>query len=121
MERDILHKLGNSLTASLPTGKTIGFISDLSTEQNIIKWILKKYRHLCTRLGPSKIIWQNQHSKEISFPQNIGAGEYPCTLLERVAKISKKIDDRSPKVITVEKDKSVKIALDSEEINDSIH
>ena len=50
--RDILQKLGIRLTATKPTGKTIGIISDTSTEQNIIKWIFKKYSHICTRLSP---------------------------------------------------------------------
>ena len=54
MGRDILQQLGIYLTATKPTGRTIGLISDASTEQNIIKWIFKKYPHLCTRLGRSK-------------------------------------------------------------------
>ena len=37
MGRDILRQLGIQLTATKPTGKTIGLISDISTEQNIIK------------------------------------------------------------------------------------
>ena len=52
--RDILQQLGIYLTATKPTGKTIGLISDASTQQNIIKWLFKKYPHLCTRLGRSK-------------------------------------------------------------------
>ena len=65
MGRDILQQIGIYLTATKPTGKTIGLISDASTEQNIIKWIFKKYPHLCTRLGRSKTVWQSQHSKKI--------------------------------------------------------
>ena len=34
MGKDILHKLGIHLTASKPTGKTIGLISDTTIEQN---------------------------------------------------------------------------------------
>ena len=41
MGRDIIQQLGIYLTATKPTGKTIGLISDASTEQNIIKWISK--------------------------------------------------------------------------------
>ena len=62
--RDILQQLGIYLTATKPTGKTISLISDASTEQNIIKWIFKKYPHLCTRLGRSKTIWQSRLSKK---------------------------------------------------------
>ena len=49
MGRDILQQLGIYLTATKPTYKTIGLISDASTEQNIIKWLFKKYPRLCTR------------------------------------------------------------------------
>ena len=54
MGRNILRKLGITLTASKNTGKKILQISDTSIESNIIKWILKKYPKLCTRLGKSK-------------------------------------------------------------------
>ena len=54
MGRDILQQLGIHLTATKPTGKTIGLISDTSIEQNVIKWIFKKYPHFCTHLGRSK-------------------------------------------------------------------
>ena len=51
MGRDILRKLRIHLSASKPIGKTVGLISDTTIEQNIFKWIFKKYLHLCTRLG----------------------------------------------------------------------
>ena len=54
MGRDILHQLGLHLTASKPTGKTIGLKSDITIEQNIVKWIFRKNPHLCTRLGRSE-------------------------------------------------------------------
>ena len=62
--RDRLLILGISLTASKPTGKTIGYIAISSIVQDIIKWIFKKYPHLCARLGRSKI-----HS-QIKFQKN---------------------------------------------------
>ena len=65
MGRDILQQLGIHLTATKPIGKTIGQISDSSTEQNIIKWIFKKYPHLCTRLGRSK-----NHTAKSTFKED---------------------------------------------------
>ena len=49
MGRDILRKLGITLTTSKNTGKKVLHITDTSIEANIIKWILKKYPNLCTR------------------------------------------------------------------------
>ena len=47
--RDILQQLGIHLTATKPTGKTVGLISDTSIEQNILKWTFKKIpTPLCT-------------------------------------------------------------------------
>ena len=54
MGRDILRKLGITLTASKNTGKKVLQISDTPIESNIIKWTLKKYPKLCTQLGKSK-------------------------------------------------------------------
>ena len=65
MGRDILQQLGIFLTATKPIGKTINLVSDTSTEQNIIKWIFKKYPHLCTRLGRSK-----NHVAKSTFKEN---------------------------------------------------
>ena len=126
MGRDILQQLGIYLTATKPTVKTIGLISDASTEQNIIKWIFKKYPQLCTLLGRSKTIWQSQISMK-NLPQHKGR-RVPLHLLERVEQeLEKLIEDKqimrlekcsdeyfiSPVVFTVKKDKSVKIALES--------
>ena len=46
MGRDILTKLGITLSAQKKTGKTINLISNIQTEKNIIKWIFHKYPHL---------------------------------------------------------------------------
>ena len=136
MERDILRKLGVHLTASKPNGKTVVLISHTTIEQNIIKWIFKKYPHLCTRLGRSK-----NHDAKSTFKENFKPTQHngrivPLHLLERVEnekenfigdnqiKRLEKCSDEyfiSPVVITVKEDKSVKIALDSKELNDAIH
>ena len=136
MDRDILQQLGFHLTATKPTGKTIGLISDTSTEQNIIKWIFKNYPHLCTRLGRSK-----NHMAKSTFEENFTPTQHkgrrvPLHLLEsveqelenlmedkQITRLEKCSDEYfiSPVVITVKKDKCVKIALDSKEINDEMH
>ena len=136
MGRDILQQLGIYLTATKPTGKTIGLISDASTEQNIIKWIFKKYPHLCTRLGRSKNNMAKSTFKEKFTPTHHKGRRFPLHLLEQVEQeLEKLIEDKqimrlekcsdeyfiSPVVITVKKDKSVKIALDSKELNEVIH
>ena len=54
MGRDILRKLGITLTASKNAGKKEIHITDTSAESNIIKWILKQYPKLCKRLGKPK-------------------------------------------------------------------
>ena len=136
MGRDILQQLGIVLTATKPTGKIINLVSDTSTEQNIIKWIFKKYPHLCTRLGRSKNRVAKSTFKENFTPTQHKGRRVPLPLLERVEQeLEKLIEDKqimrlekcsdeyfiSPIVITVIKDKSVKIALDSKELNDAIH
>ena len=136
MARDVLRQLGIQLTATKPTGKTIGLISDISTEQNIIKWIFKEYPHLCTRLGRSKNDMAKSVFKENFTPTQHKGRRVPLHLLERVEQeLEKLIEDKqiirlekcsdeyfiSPVVITVKKDKSIKIALDSKELKDAIH
>ena len=134
--RDILQQLGIFLTATKPTGKTINLVSDTSTEQNIIKWIFKKYPHLCTRLGRSKNHVAKSTFKENFTPTQHKGRRVPLHLLERVEQeLEKLIEDKqimrlekwsdeyfiSPVVIIVKKDQSVKIALDSKELNDAKH
>ena len=136
MGRDILQQIGIYLRATKPTGQTIGLISDASTEQNIIKWIFKKYPHLCTRLERSKNHMAKSSFKEKFTPTQHKCRRVPLHLLERVEQVLEKlIEDKqimrlekcsdeyfiSPGVITVKKDKSVKIALDSKKLNDAIH
>ena len=136
MGRDILRKLGIHLSASKPIGKTVGLISDTTIEQNTIKWIFKKYPHLCTRLGRSKNHMTKSTFKENFSPTQHKGRRVPLHLLERFEKeLENLIEDKqikrlekcsdeyfiSPVVITVKKDKGVKIALDSKELNDAIH
>ena len=134
--RDILHKVGIHLTASKPTVKTIGLISDTTIEQTVIKCISKIYSHLYTRLGRSRNHMAKSTFKGNFRPRQHKGRRVPLHLLERVEKeLENLIEDKqimrlekcshecfiSPVIITVKKDKSVKIALDSKELNDTIH
>ena len=136
MGRDVLAELGITLKAEKPHGKQVHTILNIQTEKNIIKWIIQKYPHLCTRLGRSK-----NHIAKSLFRQNYTPSQHkgrrvPHHLLNKVElELKKLIDDGqiiklekcpddlfiSPVVITVKKDKSVKIALDSKKLNDAIH
>ena len=133
MGRDVLAKLGITLKAEKPHGKQIHTILNIQTEKNIIKWIFQKYPPLCTRL--------KNHIAKSLFRQNYTPSQHkgrrvPLHLLDKVElELKKLIDDGqiiksekcpddlfiSPVVITVKKDKSVKIALDSKKQNDAIH
>ena len=136
MGRDVLSTLGITLKAQKPQGKQIQKIFNIQTEKNIIKWIVHKYPHLCTRLG-----WSKNHIAKSVFKQNYTPSQHkgprvPLHLLDKVEnELKKLIDDGqtvkiekcpddlfvSRVVITVKKDKSVKIALDSKKLNDALH
>ena len=136
MGRDNLRKLETTLTASKNTGKKVLQISNTSKESNIIKWILKKYPKLCTRLGKSKNHMATPTMKKNFKPVHQKGRRIPLHLLDKVeAELKKLIQDKqknrldkcsdehfiSPVVITVKHDKIVKIALDSKKFNDAIH
>ena len=136
MGRDTLRRLGITLTARKNEGKKILHITDNTTETNIIKWILKKYPNLCTRLGKSKNQIAKPTLKENFKPVQQKGRRVPLHLLDKVeAELKKLIQDKqiikldrcsdehftSPVVVTVKHDKSVKIALDSKKLNDAIH
>ena len=108
----------------------------MKQKKNIIKWIFNKYPHLCTRLGKSKNHIAKSIFKQNHAPIQQKGRRVPLHLLEKVereldklihdkqiTKLEKCPDDRfvSPVVITVKKDKSVKIALDSKKLNKAIH
>ena len=136
MGRDILTKLGITLSAHKKPGKTINLISKIKTEKNIIKWIFNKYPDLCTRLGRSKNHIAKSIFKTQYTPSQHKRRRVPLHLLDKVEQeLQKLIDEKqiiklnkcsgelfiSPVVITVKKDKTVKIALDSKKLNDAIH
>ena len=129
-------KLGISLQQTKQQGKQIHHISDAETGKNIIKWILKKYPHLCTGLGRSKNHIAESLIRQNHNPNQQKGRRVPLHLLEKVKQeLDKLINDKqivrvekcpdrvfiSPVVITVKKDKSLKLALDSKKLNKAIH
>ena len=137
MGRDVLANLGITLKAQKPQGKQIPKIFNIQTEKNIIKWIVHKYPRLYTLSGRS-----TNHIAKSVFKQNYTPFQHtqvrrvPLHLLDKVENELKKLIDNgqiikiekcpddlfvSPVVITVKKDKSVKIALYSKKLNDALH
>ena len=117
-------------------GKKILNINENIVEQNITKWIFKKYPHLCKRLGRSKNHIAKSTMKQEKTPTQHKGRRVPLHLVEKVEnELQKLIEDKqiirlekcpddlfiSPVVITLKKDKSIKIALDSKELNKAIH
>ena len=137
MGRDILTKLGLTLNQQQATkGKKIFDISENDIKQNITKWIFKKYPHLCSRLGRSKNHIAKSILKKEKTPTQHKGRRVPLHLVEKVEnELQKLIEDNqiirlekwpddlfiSPVVIMVKKDKSIKIALDTKELNKAIH
>ena len=86
MGRDILQKLGITLQQR-PTrspGNYINSISHIKTEKNIIKWILKKYPYLSSRIGKSKNHITNSILKENHTPIQQKGRRVPLDQLEKV-------------------------------------
>ena len=136
MGRDMLTKLGITLSAHTKPCNTINLISIIQTEKSIIKWIFQKYPHLCTRLGRSKNHIAKSIFKSQYTPSQHRGRRVPLHLLDKVEQeLQKLIDEKqiieldkfsdelfiSPVGITVKKDKTVKKALDSKKLNDAIH
>ena len=136
MGRDVLSKLGLTLTQQQTEDKKVFIINENIIEQNITKWIFKKYPHLCTRLGRSKNHTAKSIMKKEKMPTQHKGRRVPLHLVEKVEhELQKLIEDKqiirpekcpddlfiSPVVITVKKDKSIKIALDTKQLNKAIH
>ena len=97
---------------------------------------IQRYPHLCSRLGRSKNHIAKSLLRENHNPNQQKGRRVPLHLLEKVEKkidvlinnkqiirLEKCPDDVyiSPVVITVKKDKSVKLALDSKKLNKTIY
>ena len=136
MVRDVLSKLGLTLTQQQTEGKKFFNINENKIEQNITKWIFKKYPHLCTRLGRSKNRIAKSIMKKEKTPTLHKGRRVPLHRVEKIKhELQKLIEDKqiirlekcpddffiSPVVITFKKDKSIKIALDSKQLNKATH
>ena len=137
MGRDITDKLGLHLTMSPQQKQGENNILNISnTHQQISKWIFHKYPHLCTRLGRSKNHVAKSTFKKEFIPTQHKGRRIPLYLTEKVEnELRKLIEEKqiekltsnsdenfiSPAVITVKADESIKIALDSQILNDAIH
>ena len=138
MGRDILQKLGIGLQQrpKQSPGSNLNSISHIETEKNIIKWVLRKYPHFCSRIGKSKDPIAKSIFKQNHIPKQQKRRRVPLHLLEKVEieldklvqdkqiiKLEKRPEDLfvSPVVIIVKKEKSVKFALDSKKLKKAIH
>ena len=103
MGRDILTKLGLTLTQQQANkGKKILNISENVIEQNITKWIFKKYPQLCTRLGRSKSHIATSILKKEKTPTQHKGRRVPLYLVEKVEnELQKLIEDNQ--IIRLEK------------------
>ena len=86
MGRDILQKLGISLQQrpKQSPGNNIKSISHIEIEKNIIKWVLRKNPHLCTRIGKSKNHIAKSILKQNHTPNQQKGRRVPLHLLEKV-------------------------------------
>ena len=132
-----MDQLGLRLTMTKPNIKGEKNLLNISnTHQRISNWIFTKYPHLCTILSRSK-----NHVVKLTFKKDFQPTQHkgrriPLHLTEKIEKELKKLIEEkqikkltkcsdehfiSPVVITVKSDQSIKTALDSKILNDSIH
>ena len=130
MGRDTLGKLGFALSQNKGTN-----INNINLDDRLEIKIIKKFPHLCSRLGKSKNHIAKSTLKQDISPYQHKGRRVPLHLTEKVDKeiqhllntnqIIKleKCSDQvfiSPVVITVKHDQSIKLALDSKLLNDAI-
>ena len=135
--RNLLPQLGIHLQQEKPTGKSINYITDPEqSDTAITNWVKTTYPGLCTRIGRSK-----NHEVHTKFLHDFKALQQkgrriPIHIQEKVEQELKSLIDQghivkldscsdkqfiSPIVITVKKDQSIKLAMDSKQINKAIH
>ena len=86
MGRELLAKVGITLNANKPQSKQILQVFIIQTEKNIIKLILQKHPHLCTRLGRSKNHIAQSIFKGNYTPLQHNGRKVPLHFLEKVEK-----------------------------------
>ena len=135
--RNLLPQLGIHLQQEKPTGKSINYITKPDqSDTAITNWVKSTYPGLCTRIGRSK-----NHVVHTKFLHDFKALQQkgrriPIHIQEKVEQELKSLIDQghivkldscsdkqfiSPIVITVKKDYSIKLAMDSKQINKAIH
>ena len=127
--RNLLPQIGIQLHQERkPVGKSALYVNNIdSSDTQIATWVRTTYPGLCTRIGRSKN--HMVHTKFLS--------EFKAFLIQEkveheirslidqghIIRLEKCSDQQfiSPIVITVKKDGSIKLAMDSKQINKSIH
>ena len=89
MGRDILHKLGKTLTANRKSGIKVLQVTESLTETNIKEWMSKKYPQLSTRIGKSNHHIAKPILKENYTPIHQKGKRVPLHILEKVEKTQK--------------------------------
>ena len=89
MGRDILKNWGSTSRPTSLWGRFRIFFTYLSWNEKL-KWALKKYAHLCIRLGRSRKFTTNARMKEHFTPIQQKRGRVPIHLLVKVENENKK-------------------------------
>ena len=135
--RNLLPQLGIHLHQEKPTGKSINYIVDTDQSDPVMtNWVKSTYPGLCTRIGRSKNhIVHTKFLNDFKALQQKGR-KIPIHIQEKIEQEIKSLIDQghivkldscsdkqfiSPIVITVKKDHTIKLAMDSKQINKMIH
>ena len=133
--RNILPRIGIKFIQDKQTHRVLTVQRSDESNHEIKQWVKVIFQQLCVRIGKSKYhVMKTQFSKKFAVQQK--GRRIPIHLQQRVeAELNKLIDHKhivkldkrsdkqfiSPSVITVKKDQTVKLALDSKKINKYIH
>ena len=134
--RNLLPRIGIKLTQDKQTHRVLTVQRNDESNHEIKQWVKDYFQQLCVRIENSKHhVMKTLFSKEFE-PVQQKSRRIPIHLQERVeAELNKLIDQKhiikldkssdkqfiSPIVITVKKDQTVKLALDSKKFNKNIH
>ena len=134
--RNLLPRIGIKLIQDKQTQRVLTVQRSDESNHEIEQWVKANFQQLCVRIGKSKHhVMKTQFNKDFEPVQQKGR-RIPTHLQERVeAELNNLIDQKhiikldkcsdkqfiSPIVITVKKDQTVKLALDSKKIIKYIH
>ena len=134
--RNLLPQIGIKMIREQKSEKVHAIREQEESDPTIKQWVKDNYAQLCVRIGKSKNHTMKTQFIEEFVPIQQKGRRIPIHLQERVeGELNKLIDQKhiikldkcsdkqfiSPIVITVKKDQTVKIALDSKKINKFIH